>query len=197
MVSIRSDAEGGFNAFIEDQKTEPGEVRVSHYIFDDRYEVLYENTPLNEVPKFVLTPRGSTALLDAIGRTIVTRGAYYASLPEEERPEKVLFVITTDGEENSSQEFSLERIREMITHQTSVYKWQFVFLASNQDAIQAGADMGISMDCALTFANNSKGTESAYLSLSSKAKAYRSMTPSAASFAFDDTDRSLQEEAGL
>jgi hypothetical protein len=201
MRQIKTDAEGGFNAFVDEQKLVPGVANMSHYLFDDQYETLYENLALSEVPAFVLHPRGMTALLDAIGKTITARGAYYASLPEEERPEKVIVVITTDGGENASREYTLEKVRELITQQTEVYKWVFVFLASNQDAIQAGGAMGISADCSMTFANNAKGTQEAYKSMSNKLGTYRCLAQAdvarGATFSFDAEDRSKQDEAGL
>ena len=104
---------------------------------------MYAGKPIAEVPPLALEPRGATALLDAIGKTIHETGRRLAALPEAERPERVLFVVISDGQENASTEFSSERILAMTTHQASAYKWEFVYLGANQDAIAEAAKMGI------------------------------------------------------
>ena len=143
MQSIRTDAEGGINSFIDQQKREPGEALLTLVQFDTDYEFVHSGTPIRQVPAFALVPRGATALLDAAGRAINETGARLAAMSEADRPALVVFVIVTDGQENSSREFKREKIREMIQHQQSVYKWQFTFLAANQDAFAEGASMGI------------------------------------------------------
>ena len=143
MESIRTDAEGGINTFIDSQKTEPGEALLTLVQFDTDYEFVHKGAAICSVPKFKLVPRGSTALLDAVGRAINETGARLAAMEESQRPGLVVFVIVTDGAENSSKEFTREKIREMIEHQQSVYKWQFTFLAANQDAFAEGASLGI------------------------------------------------------
>ena len=175
MITIKSDAEGGFNAFIADQKKLTDKnILVNHYLFDDRYEVLYENKPINEVQQFELFPGGCTALYDAIGKTLNARGAYFASLDESERPEKVAVIIITDGYENNSKEFTQEQIRKMITHQREVYNWEFIFLAANQDAITTGTNLGISSDSSMSFDNNAAGVKNVYTSLSRNFSSYAS-----------------------
>jgi len=146
MQSIQSDAEGGINFFIEQQKQEPGEANVTLVQFDTDYEFVHSGIPIKQVPAFKLVPRGATALLDAVGRAINETGARLASVDESQRPGLVVFVIVTDGEENSSREFTREQIRTMVEHQQSAYKWQFTFLAANQDAFAAGGSMGIDQD---------------------------------------------------
>jgi uncharacterized protein YegL len=146
MQSIQSDAEGGINSFIEQQKQEPGEANVTLVQFDSDYEFVHSGVPVKLVPAFKLVPRGSTALLDAVGRAINETGARLAAMDEAQRPGLVVFVIVTDGEENSSREFTREQIRKMVEHQQSAYKWQFTFLAANQDAFAAGGSMGIAQD---------------------------------------------------
>ena len=143
MQSIQTDAEGGINSFIEQQKQEPGEANVTLVQFDTDYEFLHCGVPVKQIPAFTLVPRGSTALLDAVGRAINETGARLAAMAVSHRPALVVFVIVTDGAENSSKEFTREKIREMIEHQQSVYNWQFTFLAANQDAFAEGASMGI------------------------------------------------------
>ena len=151
MQSIQSDAEGGINSFIEQQKQEPGEANVTLVQFDTDYEFVHSGVPIRQVPAFKLVPRGSTALLDAVGRAINETGARLAGVDELQRPGLVVFVIVTDGEENSSREFSREQIRTMVEHQQSAYKWQFTFLAANQDAFAAGGAMGIAQDGIAAF----------------------------------------------
>ena len=143
MESIRTDAEGGINSFVDQQKKEPGDALLTLVQFDTEYEFVHSGTPIKQVPAFTLVPRGATALLDAIGRAVNETGARLAKMGESQRPGLVAFVIVTDGAENSSREFKREQIREMIEHQQSVYKWQFTFLAANQDAFAEGAAMGI------------------------------------------------------
>ena len=143
MASIKSDAEGGINTFIEMQKQEPGEALLTLVQFDTHYEFLHSGIPIKQVPAFTLLPRGGTALLDAVGRAINETGARLAAMDEAQRPGLVVVVIVTDGEENSSHEFRREQIRAMIEHQQVVYKWQFTFLAANQDAFAEGASLGI------------------------------------------------------
>ena len=146
MDSIKTDAEGGINTFIESQKSEPGEALLTLVQFDTEYEFVHQGVPIGGVPKFKLVPRGSTALLDAVGRAISEAGTRLAAIEEAQRPGLVVFVIVTDGAENSSKEFTRERIRQMVELQQSVYKWQFTFLAANQDAFAEGASMGIAQD---------------------------------------------------
>lgn len=143
MESIRADAEGGINTFVDSQKSEPGEALLTLVQFDTAYEFIHKGVPISSVSRFRLVPRGSTALLDAVGRAINETGARLAAMDEAQRPGLVVFVIVTDGAENSSKEFSREQIRKMIEHQQSVYKWQFTFLAANQDAFAEGATLGI------------------------------------------------------
>ena len=146
MESIKSDAEGGINSFIHQQKQEPGEALLTLVQFDTEYEFVHSGVPVKQIPAFTLVPRGSTALLDAVGRAINETGARLAAMAESQRPALVVFVIVTDGAENSSREFTRDQIRTMVEHQQSAYKWQFTFLAANQDAFAAGGSMGIAQD---------------------------------------------------
>ena len=146
MESIKSDAEGGINSFIDQQKQEPGEALLTLVQFDTEYEFVHSGVPVKQIPAFTLVPRGSTALLDAVGRAINETGARLAAMAESQRPALVVFVIVTDGAENSSREFTRDQIRTMVEHQQSAYKWQFTFLAANQDAFAAGGSMGIAQD---------------------------------------------------
>jgi uncharacterized protein YegL len=161
MSGLESDTIGGYNAMLKKQKKEPGEAIITTVLFDDRYELLHDrinlrgSAPLTDDDYFV---RGSTALLDAIGKTINKIGNVQKRTAEEERPEHVMFVITTDGMENASREFSYEKIRQMIEHQKSKYGWEFIFLGANIDAIAAAERFGISEDRATNFHADSEGT---------------------------------------
>lgn len=152
MSSIRTDAEGGINTFVDSQKSEPGEALLTLVQFDTEYEFVHKGLPINSAPPFKLVPRGSTALLDAVGRAITETGARLSAIEEAQRPGLVVFVIVTDGAENASQEFSRDKIRQMIEHQQSVYNWQFTFLAANQDAFAEAASMGIAQAGTANFA---------------------------------------------
>jgi len=152
MESIRSDAEGGVNTLVTEQAKQPGECRITLVQFDTEYEFLQRGVNAAECPPYQLVPRGSTALLDAVGRAINETGARLAALQEAERPGLVVFVITTDGEENSSKEFTREQVKKMIAHQHEAYKWQFTFLAANPEAFAEAGGMGIAADQAAQFA---------------------------------------------
>ncbi len=143
MHACQSDSEGGLNRFIADQKKLPGAAVFTLVQFDTEYEFVHRAVPIRDVPHCPLVPRGNTALLDAVGRAIVETGERLAKTPEKDRPGLVAFVILTDGQENSSREFSLARVREMISHQQDVYKWQFTYLGANQDAFAEAGSLGI------------------------------------------------------
>lgn len=199
MQSVKDDTEGGLKAFLEDQREVEGRTLVSLYQFDDQYEVVYENRPVAEVPDFTLHPRGMTALLDAVGRTIAKVGEDFAKRPDAERPGEVVMVILTDGHENASSEYSRARVREMITHQQDKYGWVFVFLGADQDAFAAAGGMGIAADQALSY--SSKKTRQTFQSASSmlrRAKAAPPAAPGAApaarySFSQEERDQSSDD----
>jgi len=144
MQEIKSDAEGGLRAFLDKQKDVPGEATVSLYQFDDHYDVVYESQPVTDLPLFVLEPRGTTALFDAVGRTITRLDAWLERLDEATKPTDVIMVVVTDGLENASREFSNAAIKDMITKRKEA-GWQFVFLAADQDAFATGGAMAMPM----------------------------------------------------
>lgn len=184
MASCADDTRGGFNAFIEEQKKQPGEATLTLTQFDDVIETVHSGIPLRDVPTLRFEPRGMTALLDAIGKAINTTGQWLSAKPEHERPEKVVFVILTDGHENASREFTRAKVFEMIRHQETNYRWQFVFLGANQDAIKAGADLGISAQSSMTY--DTRNTRQVYANLTSSVNALRS---TGKAVAFSDIDR--------
>lgn len=145
MSSCQQATIGGFNEFIKGQLAVPRECRLTLIQFDHEYEVVHSQKPLNEFPPLsceTYVPRGSTALLDAMGRAINSTGEELAKLPEDQRPEKVVFVVVTDGLENASTEFTRAKIFEMVEHQKKNYNWTFIYLGANQDAITEGAKLG-------------------------------------------------------
>lgn len=172
MASIVKDAIGGFNTFLADQKTVPGEARMTLALFDDKFEYLYAGKPLVEAEPLTdktFVPRGGTALLDAIGRTLNEQGA---RIKGDGWAEKVIVCILTDGGENQSCEFRQVQIKTMVKH-AEEHGWSFVFLAANQDAFAAGASYGISAAHTMAFAANAVGTQSAYTSMSTTTRSLR------------------------
>ena len=199
MESVRTDTIGGFNAFLKTQKEAPGEATLTLAQFDDQYEIVHNGKNIQDVPNLTaetFVPRGMTALLDAIGRTVNATGARLSAMPEDQRPGKVIFVILTDGQENKSSEFTKAKINEMIKHQKEAYRWDFVFLGANQDAIHAGTSLGINAGNTMTYAANSKGTAAAFASVGATMCAYRSGASQAKNQFFSDEDRKKQKNAG-
>jgi hypothetical protein len=151
MQSIRDDTIGGFDAFIAEQRKQPGDCRVTLAQFDNDYEVVYTDRPIGEVPSLDLQPRGSTALLDAIGRLVTDAGARLAALPEDRRPGTVIVGIMTDGQENASKEWTHPAVKALVERQTKVYSWEFLYLGADQDAIEVGASIGVAAGRSVTY----------------------------------------------
>lgn len=164
MAAIKHDTEGGFAAFLSEQQAQQGQATIELTQFDTEHDVVYGPTPIAEVQPFVLTPRGGTALLDAMGFGIVGLGEWLANLDEDLRPDNVVFVVITDGEENSSHEYVREQVLALVSEQRDVFDWTFLFLAANQDAIATGASMGFSAKTSMTYDN--AGVGGTYSSLS-------------------------------
>jgi hypothetical protein len=165
MDSMRRDAIGGFNAFLNEQKRFPGEARMTLVLFDHEYIVACEGKDLKDVEpldELSYIPRGRTALLDAIGRTIISVGERLARTLESDRPGKVIVSILTDGEENASTKYTRTQIMELIEHQRRFYTWEFLFLAANQDAIREGATLGIHARDSYRFNFDEEGVSEAF-----------------------------------
>lgn len=172
MGSLVNDVIGGYNSFLEEQKKVEGEARVTFVQFDNEYEMLYEGKPLSEAPaltKETYVPRGSTALLDAIGRTLTTQGA---RIGKENWANLKVVVIMTDGEENASKEFSIEKIREL-SSQFENHGYRFVYIGANQDSFKAASNLGLKHVMATNFVADSKGTREAYGIMGSTLSSYR------------------------
>lgn len=197
MASVADDTIGGFNRFLDDQKKAPGEATLTLLQFDDVAEYVYKALPLGSVEpltKVTFIPRGSTALLDAIGQLILATGDRLKILPEDSRPEKVLIVVVTDGEENASRKLTGLQVADMIRQQRDIYKWEFIFMGSNQDAICAANKLNISAANTMTYASNAVGTQNAFGSLSSNMLRFRSGTKAAMDF--EPEDYAAQAKAG-
>jgi Mg-chelatase subunit ChlD len=200
MQDVRTDTIGGVNTFLNAQRAGSGQCVVSLVQFDDEYEPLYSARDIKDAPLLTLetfVPRGWTALFDAIGRTVIETGRRLSAMSEEQRPEKVIFVIVTDGFDNVSKEFTQERVAQMNAHQRTVYGWDFVFIGANQDAVETGKGLGISAASSMTYAANAAGTQQAFTSASNYTLRNRSVTGQAAgASSFTAEDRDEQTKAG-
>ena len=161
MSGLESDTIGGYNAMLQKQREAEGEVLVTTVLFDDRIETLCDRVPLETLPRMTERDyyvRGCTALLDAVGRTIRHIATIHRYAREEDRPEKTIFVITTDGLENASREYSYERVKKMVEHEKEKNGWEFLFLGANIDAIKTAGHFGINPDRAANYHSDREGT---------------------------------------
>ena len=169
MAGLEDDTIGGFNSMLTKQKGEEGEAVVSTVLFDNECEVIHDRMDIQKIEPMTRKEyyvRGCTALLDAVGKSIRHIGNVHKYAREEDRPEKTIFVITTDGMENSSREYSYERVRKMIEHQQEKYGWEFLFLGANIDAAKEAARFGITEDRAANYHADSVGTAVIYEAVS-------------------------------
>lgn len=193
MAKIKDDMIGGFNSFIQSQlKLNIGECRIFAYSFDTYYETLFDNVDIKTCPQLNYQnyiPRGWTALYDSLGKTITDIGEKLRNLEEIERPEKVLVVTITDGEDNSrllkdGVPFSSDEVKKMVEHQKNVYKWDFAYIGANQDAWAVGGSIGVAQASSLNYIADSHGTAVAFDKLSTSTTHYRATK--SATFAFTD-----------
>lgn len=189
MEAVKSDTEGGFNAFIDAQRAEPGQARVTLAQFDTQYDVVYSNRPLADVPRLTMQPRGGTALYDSLGRLITEVGSELAELPESERPGTVVVVVLTDGHENSSSEWSHAAVTAAISRQEKEYAWDFVFLGANMDAVSIGTSLGFAADKSMTWHTDGDGVVQAMASASAYVSRKRAAGGRAEVAGFSDADR--------
>ncbi|KZE64813.1 hypothetical protein AWM68_09135 [Fictibacillus phosphorivorans] len=168
MSGLEKDTIGGFNAFVKRQCELDGETVLTTVLFDDQYEVLCSGAPASSVhlTNDAYYVRGTTALLDAVGKTIVDVGHRLSQVNEEDRPGKIIFVITTDGMENASQEFSYEKVKDLIRHQQEKYSWEFIFMGANIDVAKEAASIGIKEENAFHFEATHDGVENMYAIMS-------------------------------
>lgn len=174
MGAIRKSAIEGFNGFVRSQAAEPGEASLTLVLFNVDYTVVYSGIPLREMmplDEATYQPDGGTALLDALGNAIDRTGRRLSGLFEEQQPGKVLVVVLTDGEENSSREYTAQAVRERIEHQRSKYSWEFLFLGANQDAFLSARNLGIGE--AIEFEATEAGMEELYFQVAERVAAVR------------------------
>ena len=161
MAGLESDTIGGFNAMVEKQKKGEGEALVSAVLFSDSSHVLYDRVPLEKIEPMTeqqYQVGGCTALLDAIGGAVHHIANVHKYAREEDRPEKTIFVITTDGMENASRVYTYDKVQRMVKHEQEKYGWEFLFLGANMDAISAARSFGIREDRAVRYRCDSAGT---------------------------------------
>ena len=183
MAGLEDDTIGGFNAMIEKQKAAPGDAIVSTVLFDNRTDVIHDRVDIKIVQPMTSKDyyvRGCTALLDAVGKSIHHIGNVHKYAREEDRPEKTLFVITTDGMENASREYTYDRVRQMIQRQKEKYGWEFLFLGANIDAAKEAARFGITEDRAANYHADSVGTAVIYEAVSEAVCNVRACRPMSA-----------------
>ena len=180
MSGLEGDTIGGFNAMIEKQKREPGEALISTVLFDNENEVIHDRVDIQKIEPMTdkeYYVRGCTALLDAVGGAIHHIGNVHKYAREEDRPEKTLFVITTDGMENASRKYSYDRLKMMIERQKEKYGWEFIFLGANIDAAKEAARFGISEDRTANYHADSTGTAVIYEAMSEAVCSVRACRP--------------------
>lgn len=186
MSSVQQDAIGGFNTFLETQKKLKAKATMSVVLFDDQYEPLYNGkdvdlSKVKELTTSTFVPRGSTALYDAIGKSINNYIATFDKTPKSSRPDKVLVIIVTDGEENASREYNQEKVNKLITDRKK-NKWQFMFLCATEDAFKTGAKLGVSAGNTFQFANTGLGNTVMYAKMSSATASFRSLDANSANY---------------
>ena len=183
MAGLVGDTIGGFNGMIEKQKNEEGEAVISTVLFDHVSEVIHDRIRLAEVPRLTEKEyyvRGCTALLDAIGGAIHHIGNVHKYAREEDRPERTLFVITTDGMENASRYYTYDKVKAMIQRQKEKYGWEFLFLGANIDAAKEAARFGIDADRAANYHADAVGTGVIYETVTEAVRDFRAARPMAA-----------------
>lgn len=181
MYDLRRDTIGGFNSLIEEQKKEPGDALVTTALFDDRYILLHDGVNIKDVGEMTAkeyAPCGMTALLDAIGKTVNLVGQRLADMPEEERPEKVIVTIVTDGMENASEEYDFLTVRDMIKHQREKYSWIFTFIGADIDTERVGGNLGIDPKLTKGYTKSGAGAQSVYTVTSQAVSLTRSVEAS-------------------
>lgn len=169
MAGLESDTIGGFNRMIKKQRKEKGEAFVTTVLFDDQYEMIHRRKPIRQVSALTgreYYVRGGTALLDAVGRTIQYMICVQRNLKPEEKADQVIVVITTDGYENASREFTFGQIHKMISHEKEKYGWEFLFLGADIDAGREALKLGIAPDRSAACCNDSRGVKATYETVS-------------------------------
>lgn len=176
MSGLEADTIGGYNSMLAKQRAIEGECHITTVLFDNNYELLHDRIDIRAVCSITEKEYyvgGSTALLDAIGRTIHKIGNVQKHTADDYRAEKVLFVIITDGAENSSREYSAEKVKALIERQKAKYSWEFIFLGANIDAVETAGRFGISPDRSIDYLADSEGTELNFKVMASAVATFR------------------------
>ena len=176
MSGLEKDTIGGFNSMLQKQKELDGECRITTVLFDNRYQLLHDRIDIRAVSPMTAEDYcagGCTALLDAIGRTVSKLAGVQRNTAEEYRADNVMFVIITDGAENSSREYSSQKVKAMIEHEKEKYGWEFVFLGANIDAVETAGRFGITPDRAVDYVPDGAGTELNFQAMSEAVACFR------------------------
>jgi uncharacterized protein YegL len=162
MSGLESDTIGGYNSMLAKQKKEEGDAILSTVLFDDRTEILHDRISVHKVEALTDNEyyvRGCTALLDAVGGAIDHIGHIQKELPEDERPEKTLFIITTDGMENASRKYDYAKVKKMVEKKKKKHQWEFIFMGANIDAVSVASKFGVSKNRAVRYECDGLGTQ--------------------------------------
>lgn len=176
MQPVTGDTIGGYNSFIEKQRQEKGQAEVTTVLFDDKYEMIAEAVDIKKVPKLtseVYYARGMTALLDAVGRTIMSTVGHMEEKGICPARRRVLFLIMTDGQENNSREYTKDRVKSMVETASKEYKWEFVFMGANIDSVAEAGAIGIKADRAMDYSHDAAGVRRSFDSMSAATSAMR------------------------
>lgn len=189
MGGLEADTIGGFNSMMEKQKKADGEAVVSTVLFDDVCEVLHDRVPLDKVEKMTdqqYYVRGCTALLDAVGGAIHHIGNIHKYAREEDRPAKTIFVITTDGMENASKNYSYDKIQKMVKKKQNKFGWEFIFIGANIDAYAEAQRLGVRKDRAVNYVHDEIGTAKVYAGVSKAVCGFMNI-PNGINYELNDT----------
>ena len=197
MSGLEKDTIGGFNSLIERQKKEEGEAYISTVLFDNETKVLHDRVPLNQVHPMTQEEYfvgGCTALLDAVGGAIHHIGNVHKYAREEDRPEKTLFVITTDGQENASHRYTYEKVKHMVERQKERFGWEFLFLGANIDAAKEAGRFGIRENRTANYVCDAQGTEVNYKALNLAISRVRSTSAANCAEALGDWNAEIRAD---
>jgi len=186
----------GFNEFLQEQQSIEGNALISTMLFSTKFNKLYENLDIQKcefLNRNNYITGGMTSLYDAIGTTIDNEIDQLGNLPKEKRPDKTLCVILTDGQENSSTQFTKDQIKEKVSEMKEDFNWEFIFLAANEEAAFAAETMGVSKGNAYAFTNTSAGLKDAYLGVSHATRSFRSSKSVVMDNLMDDYRNSSEE----
>ena len=176
MSTLATDTIGGFNTFLTDQKGQPGEAVLTLCTFNTDYRLVHDFVRLTSVPNLdakSYSPSGGTALLDAMGATITEVGKKLAAMNEDDRPSKVIVLVITDGQENSSRKYTKQQVADMVKHQQDTYNWEFMFFGASLDQVADGVALGISTQNSMNYSPTGVGVKSLYRSISDSTTTYR------------------------